>query len=137
MTATALDRETVLRFVHGERPWTDLRALGIEIRLDDESYDEENPRQVDVAVQPADLARGFMAHELASGELRQWARVVLHASFVDFDADEGPDRETLLNALWDAAFNQPLPKDAVRVIERLAGRSAGRERPTAGKGSTA
>jgi len=113
------DREMIRQVVRGERPWTDLRAIGMNIQLEGNRCAIENPRQISTTADVHDLAKGFLAYLHDARALREWA-FLIEAIDVDLDVENHPAGETLLNALWDASFGNPLHADVVRTVEQLA-----------------
>jgi hypothetical protein len=113
------DSETVLQVVRGERPWTDLRTVGMEVELEGNRCVVRNPRDVEVTANVHDLAKGFRAYLHDPRKLKEWAFVV-EAADVDLEVEGHPAGDTLLNALWRASFGEPLGEDVVKVIEQLA-----------------
>ena len=70
------------------------------------------------AVPVQDLAAGLL-HRLGSPDLAEWAALVL-MSDAEFVPEEDSTTETLVDALWCAAFDEPIDAGALRVAERLA-----------------
>ena len=58
-TATHEEQEALLAVVRGLRPWADLAAFGVAVRLDDGRRTLTNPRHVTAAASVHDLAQGF------------------------------------------------------------------------------
>jgi hypothetical protein len=117
---TATDKEITRQVVRGERPWTDLRKLGIDIQVEGNRCLYDNPRHIhiDAAADVHDLAGGFLAYHHDPRRLREWA-FVLEASDVDLDVETHPAGEILLSALWRASFGEPLGEETERLIEQL------------------
>ncbi len=113
------DQEVVRQVVRGERPWTDLRTIGIEVQLDGSRCTFQNPRDVEVSADIHDVARGFLAHRHDAHKLREWA-FVLESSDVELRLEDHPAGETLLNALWSASFGEPISEDVFKTLEQLA-----------------
>jgi hypothetical protein len=119
--ATPLD--TILQVVRGERPWTDLRAIGIDIDvwLESTGYRShfENPQQHEATANVHDLAQGFITHRHDPCALREWA-FVMETVDVDLDAEQHPAGDRMLEALWDASFGNPIGAEVWQTIEELA-----------------
>ena len=99
MIKAATDQETVLQVVRGERPWTDLRTLGIEIRLEGDRCHFHNPRDIQATVHARDLARATatrMRHSVVvkAASMRDpliaEADIVVNATPVGMSSDEHP-----------------------------------------------
>jgi hypothetical protein len=110
--------ETVRQVVRGERPWTDLRPLGMAVRFEGGRCVFEDTGPLDLRVDVHDLARGFLAHLHDPSGLKEWA-FVMEALPVDLDVEGHPEGETVLNALWSASFGEPLGEDQVEVLKEL------------------
>lgn len=127
MTGEAL----VLAFVRGEVDSSDLAALGVSIRCSESGCVVDEPEGVPV-VSPsvADVAQGIVVNWARSTGLRDWARAVLAANFIDLSAlEDGAEGEQVLDALWDASAGG-IELDA--VVDRL--RVLTVARPGAGDG---
>jgi hypothetical protein len=120
MTAGTGTYQEVLRgIVRGERPLADLAAVGVSMRRDGASCSVPNPRRVEVTVDVHDLAQGLLAHRSDPAALRDWA-LFIYASDVDGEAEGHPAGETVLGALWDASFGNPIAPDVAALLEDLA-----------------
>jgi hypothetical protein len=120
------EKEVILRVVRGERPWTDLGKLGIDVRIEGDRCTIRNPRGIEATADIQDLASGLLAHQGDPRALRSWAFVVEAGSpFLDLDVEGDPAGEILLDALWKAGFGEPIPKQAVQTAERLVANRAG------------
>jgi len=118
MTPTTTTEQIVREVVRGERPWTDLRSLGMD--LQPEKGKASNLRPLEVKVDIHDLARGFVSHWHDPVALRAWA-FVMEALEADFDAVTAhPSGEDIWDAIWSASFGDPLKETQVRLIEELA-----------------
>ncbi len=116
--ATHEEQEAILEVVRGSRPWRDLAALGVVVRLEDGRRTLMNPRGVTATVRFRDLARGFASLHHAAA-LREWAFVV-EALDVDWEGEGRPGGEWLLEALWDASFGNPIDATRIDAIVRMA-----------------
>jgi hypothetical protein len=117
--ASAVEGELFRQVVRGERPWTDLRQLGITIRLEDNRCEVQNPAHLEPQVDVYDLAQGLLAHLQHPQALREWA-FVMEAIDADFDAEDHPAGDTVLKALWDASFGNPISPEVRQTLEQLA-----------------
>lgn len=116
------DEALIRQVVRGERPWTDLGAIGISIRLDGSRCTVENPRGILAVADAHDLAKGFLGYSRDAHELQKWAYVMEASSpFLDLDVEQHPAGETLLSALWSASFGEPIPDEVLRTVEQIAG----------------
>ncbi len=118
---TIVPEELVRQVVRGERPWTDLRALGMNLRPED-GYAAQVP-PLDLQVDIPDLARGFVAHLRVPRGLREWA-FVMEALPTDFNAEQHPSGAAVMDALWNASFGNPLSAEQVELLQELAGEGA-------------
>jgi len=109
----------ILQVVRGERPWSDLSALGITMRLEGNRCAVQNPHGHDASADVHDLAKGLLAHLSKPASLRESALFV-NAADVDQAVEDHPASDTVLDALWDAGFGNPIRPDVVRVLEELA-----------------
>jgi hypothetical protein len=121
---SATPQETILQVARGERPWTDLRVLGIDVRLEGNRCHVENPQHLEAAADVHDLARGLQAHRQDPRALREWA-FVMESVDVDLDVEQHAAGDLVLNALWDASFGNPIEADVWQTIEELARLSEG------------
>ena len=119
MTIAASTVEDAIRLVaRGERPWTDLRAFGIELQPEAGRAEQLPPAEVQITAH--DLALGFLSCCKDPVALREWA-FVMQAVNADFEPVEShPDGEIVLEALWKASFGDPLTEDQLEVMDRLA-----------------
>ena len=115
----ASDQAMILQVVRGERPWTDLRQLGISVQVEGTRYTYHNPRPIEATARVYDLARGFLAYRQDPQRLREWA-FILEASDIDLDVAGHPAGEMLLDALWRASFGEPLGEAVFHTAEQLA-----------------
>jgi hypothetical protein len=115
---TEAPEELVRLVIRGERPWDDLRRLGIKLNPQ-AGYAADVP-PLDVHVDLHDLARGFVAYLDAPDALREWAFVV-EALPLDFEAERHPGGESVMDALWSASFGEPLSDAQIELLKNLAG----------------
>ncbi len=120
-------RTTVRQVVRGERPWTDLQALGIQIQFEGAKCRISNPAGIDITAEIHDLAHGLLKYIDHPQELKTWAFVLEAADFVDFDGDQHPAREKLLDALWNASFGNPIDADVIQTARELVERGQSSE----------
>jgi hypothetical protein len=120
--ATAGDQESALLrdVVRGERPLGDLARAGLSLLRNGNACRVENPRGVSTSADAADLAAGILAHRNDLESLREWAMFVT-CSDVEVTAERHPDGETVLGALWDASFGNPISPDVFEVLKHVAG----------------
>lgn len=107
--------DVVVGFVRGERPWTDLGRLAVEIRFDNGAVRVTGDLPSVVVPSASDFAMGFVA-DRGERERREWAAVVLGLGDIDLSAiEDGP----LVEGLWAIAGGEPLPSTVVDEIRRL------------------
>lgn len=113
--------ELIREVVRGERHWSDLRLIGVEI--DQREGDWSITYAGDVCSTPdlSDVAMGFDRFRTSTEELQSWAHVLLGGSaFLDFSGMEStPSGEVLVEALWDAAESGVVSAAAAVVISRF------------------
>jgi hypothetical protein len=119
---TEAPEQLVRQVVRGERPWADLRSLGMKLRPEEGYAADVPPLDVKVGIQ--DLARGFVAHLPVPDALREWA-FVMEALPTDFGAEQHPSGEAVMDALWGASFGEPLSDVQVELLKNLAGECPG------------
>ena len=116
-----LDAHTVAvavrQVVRGERPWTDLRALGMKLFPDEGRAEDIRP--LDVTADVHDLARGFLTHWKDPRALKQWA-FVMEALPTDFQVERHSAGEAVMDLLWDASFGHAPDKAGIKLLEELA-----------------
>lgn len=113
------DPGTMLReIVRGERAWTDLALLGIEVELRSDGVSLVEPPGLPFIKVPArDLAFGLCIHRNEQSALRTWAAVVLGCLCFDWDLDESnPVDARLHEAIWDAAAGHGISESDWGVI---------------------
>lgn len=105
--------------VAGDRPWTDLRPLGVEVCLDEGRCLIQPQFPGEVRVYLFHVVRGFRTHMHDPHRLREWA-FVIEALPIDIDVPEGYDSgEVVMDALWSASFGDLLRADQISLIEAL------------------
>jgi hypothetical protein len=106
--------------VAGERPWTDLRPLGMEAQPDQGrcQFLPKFPDEVQVHI--FHVVRGFRAYMHHPCQLREWAFVVEALPIDVVDVDIHPAGEAVMAAVWSASFGDPLRADQISLIEDLA-----------------
>jgi hypothetical protein len=114
---TEAPEELIRQVVRGERPWTDLRSLGMKLRPEDGYAADVPPLDLPVSIQ--DLARGFVTHLRAPQGLREWA-FVMESLPTDFEAEKHPSGDAVMDALWSASFGDPLSDGQIELLENLA-----------------
>ena len=106
--------------VAGDRPWTDLRPLGMEAQPD-EGWCQFLPKFPDeVQVHVFHVVRGFRAFMHDSRRLREWAFVIEALPIDVVDVGLYPVGEAVMAAVWSASFGDPLRADQISLIEALA-----------------
>jgi hypothetical protein len=113
------DAEQLRRIVRGEQPLTDLSSLAMSVHLEDNRCTVENPRRIAVSVSIHDLAHGLLTYLHDARALREWA-MFLHAADLDLAVEDHSSGELVLNALWDAAFMNPIADSVVNALEQLS-----------------
>lgn len=118
MRSALQDRQRILQIVRGERPWADVRSIGMTVTLEPTGYVADVPPGLDDATAGAtDVARGLLRHLAQPRELRAWAFVVL-TSPINLALEDNPAGETLLDALHAASFGEPVSEEAVALAKR-------------------
>lgn len=117
------ESELVHQVVRGERPWSDLTRIGVEIRSDGHSYEVRYSGDMFVVPEIADLARGFRSYEGRTQDLRAWASILLAGSaFLDLGALESREAgDVLIEGLWDASEEGDVTDRTRKVIQRFTG----------------
>jgi len=72
-----------------------------------------------VQVSPGELSLGLLAAWARSTDLAEWAAVTREV--VVLDGEDSPVWEILMNALWSAAFGEPIPEEVLALAQSLAG----------------
>ena len=100
-----MSTKSVFNVVHGLEPWTVLRKYGVCHHGNTWTF---APSLVEVSVTADDLITGFKNYANDKSALREWAMFILAASnLISFDAlEEDPRGDRLLEALWQAAFEE-------------------------------
>jgi hypothetical protein len=112
-------RQIIREVVRGERPWTDLRPLGMAARPAEGRGGFSPTFPGDTWIDVFDIARGLRASLGDPRRLREWAFVV-EALPGEFAVEAHPASETVMDAVWSASFGEPLTEDQLRLIETLA-----------------
>ena len=115
------DSELVHQVVRGERPWSDLTGVGVEIHSDGHGYEVKYSGDMFVIPEIADLARGFRSYEGRTEDLRAWASILLAGSaFLDLGALESREAgDALIEGLWDASEEGDVTDRTKKVIHRF------------------
>jgi hypothetical protein len=114
--------ETILGFVRGDNSWEALTRTEINVVSKDEGFEVDNPGSLIVKPCLRDLAQGLLVHQPMPDQLQMWAAIILAgSSFLDLREafDVTPEGDILLNALRDAAFEQEVGEEALKVAENL------------------
>jgi hypothetical protein len=112
------EQETVRQIVRGQRPLTDLALAGMLLRVEGTRCQVDNPRRVETAVDVRDVAQGFLSYLHDPVALRLWA-LFLQAADVDLETGGSPEADTVLTALWDAAFGNPIAAETIAALRRI------------------
>lgn len=124
MTTSSAEAELIRQAFRGERPWSDLEAIGITVTMQGETWIVRNPRKLAAVLTPADIAQGLLAHQADALELENWASFVLVGDLNDLDiADDDAEGDALLNAIWDLAFRAPLSQGHIDAANRVLNRA--------------
>ena len=118
--------KTILRVVRGERPWTDLRSLGMTGGPEVGRWQFPASFPADTRVAVGDLARGLLTHLHDGSRLKEWGTIMEALPYELVDAESHPEGQTVLNALWSASFGDPLSDKEIGVVTRIASESANR-----------
>jgi hypothetical protein len=117
---TETAQEVIRQAVRGERPWADLRTVGITIQFNGAHCAIDNPHRLTAPADIQDLARGLLAHLQDPRALRTWAFILEAEGFVDWgDAERHPGWEPLWDAVWRASFGEPVPEGAIKTAQEL------------------
>ncbi len=115
MTISLTPDQIVREVVRGERPWIDLRRVGMRMQVVCNEYGwytwtDEIADEPDVTVALADVAVGLLKTWGDLEERRAWAFVLKAGTFWTFpeEADEAA-KDALIDALSDVSFgDEPL-----------------------------
>ncbi len=115
--ATQLVREVV----RGERHWSDLRTIGVDIEEGEGQWLIAYAGDVCSTPDLSDVAAGLAAYRTRAQDLKAWAHIILGASaFLDFSGIEStPTGELLVEALWDAADSGEVSDASEAVVSQL------------------
>jgi hypothetical protein len=119
-----IDTDLILQVVRGERHWSDLATIGIEVVFEGDAIMRvKSPRGIEAVARSSDIASGLLAYRSNSVASQDWARVVLAGiPFLELDLDEQPIGDILLDALSDARFGQEVSDQAYSVARQYARR---------------
>jgi hypothetical protein len=110
-------------FVRGDVGADELTKFGVRIAISDSGCIVDEPKDLPV-VAPSirDLATGLLVHWARSTGLRDWARIVLAASFVDLGAlEDSLEGAEMLEVLWNAADGSPLNDAELERLRSIVG----------------
>jgi hypothetical protein len=114
------DLEVLRQFVRGERPWTDLAPLGVSVERHGGRYEIRWLSDLSLPLESRDVAAGLLALRHDPERRRSWADILLGMSFLELDRTlVGPEGESLLAALWDAAAGREPSPSAMAVADML------------------
>ncbi|MGQ0824618.1 MAG: hypothetical protein ACT4OX_06245 [Actinomycetota bacterium] len=121
MTDTAAVRDLVRAVVRGEVDASELAVIGVKIAWTDAGCTIDEPAGLAVTKPSVeDIATGALVHWARSTGLRDWARVVLAATFLDLGAVEDHQHgDRVLEALWMAAAGDDLADDDLAILRSL------------------
>ena len=123
-TITSVEADTLAKVVRGESPLEALHTIGMKCHLEDNRCWVDNPRAIAISADALDLARGLLAYHADPILLRRWA-MFIEAADVEITADAHPLGEIVLNALWDAAFLNPLEPGTVKTLQAIVQEEVG------------
>src|SRR5438552_4171170 len=104
-SGTNEEREILRQIIRGEKPLTDLEALGIEIETGRDGRVLHMAHPISAAADAHDLAQGFRTYQHDPDKLTEWAFFV-EAADLDLDVSTHPAGEALQDALWKASFGE-------------------------------
>jgi hypothetical protein len=116
-----LSADEVIKIIKAEIPISILNKNNWKTA--DESGDIKFQQLTDSIIKPqlSDVATGMIAYRDDKNSLQAWASFLLTTNSIDlenFETETGGD--ILLNALWDANYGEPIPKNAFARAEELA-----------------
>jgi hypothetical protein len=89
------------------------------MQMDGSRCSVKNPRNLSLTADVHDLVCGFLANRNDPQGLREWAMFIQGAD-VDLEVEDHPDGDVVLDAIWDAAFLNPIKPEAMKILENLA-----------------
>ncbi len=76
--------------------------------------------QAAITVTAQDIAWGWLRTSTNQNAFREWARFVHGAiGLVELDLEPHPLGEAVLEALWDAAFGEPVTSEMTETMRRV------------------
>jgi hypothetical protein len=110
----------IKRAVRGEISWRDLAQSGIAVRVTETGVQEFSGLGHPVRVAAEDIAWGWLRTSANENTFRDWARLVHGAvGMVELDVERHPLGEQVLDALWHAAFGDPVTQEMTDVMRRI------------------
>jgi hypothetical protein len=104
----------------GEGSVLDLASVGIRVEGETPQLAISIPSGIpEVLVSPAEVSRGLLAAWARGTDLAEWAFVT--RALVTLEGEDSPVWETLMGALWSAAFGEPIPDETLTLARSLAG----------------
>ena len=122
-TSANIENESiVIQVVRGQKPWTVLQSVGINITFKNELCQVEGKGSMVVTPTIEDFTLGFIRLRSDPMALKLWAAVMLAASAViDFaEIEKHPSGDAFVEILWALAAGEPITDKAVNLIEKLS-----------------
>jgi hypothetical protein len=116
-----------LAIVRGEMPISAFAKAGVSMtfrKKDAEGKSREivitQERPFELRPTVADVATGLLNHVAELKQLSDWATLLQAADWIDFaSAEDHPDWDILITALWDASFSGKVEKAAIDAAKRM------------------
>jgi hypothetical protein len=114
-----MEPEALIRAVAtGQGSVSDLAPIGVFVSGDPPDWSVTLQRDIpEVRVSLGELSTGLLAAWATGTDLAEWALVT--RELVVVDEEDSPPWETLMNALWAAAFGEGVPDEALVLARRL------------------
>ncbi len=116
--------QIVLAVVRGELALKELEMVGISVVITDSSdgriCNVQSKTFVVVDITVVDIARGLLALRFSQHELMNWAIFIFSADVIDMEqVHEHAKSEIVLDALWRAAFEGKVKREAIDVLNDI------------------
>ncbi len=118
------EEQVILAVVRGELALNKLDTVGVFVVIIDSpggkvcKVQSRTPIVVNITV--VDIAKGLLALRFSQHELMNWAVFIFATDVIDMEqVHEHAQSEIVLDALWVAAFEGEVRKDAVDVLDNL------------------
>jgi hypothetical protein len=109
------------QIVRGERPWTELDEIGIQVRAKSGGFEIRNSKNVTVIAGAQDLALGILAYQHDPVKVREWASMILAGAIpCDLQLKETADEQDLLSSLWDISFGKGILPSALTLARHFS-----------------